>query len=72
MSLLQINRHGRSVKESAPIKTYNFLEYLKTHYNQKPQSFHTGSDTEFSNTELQQEVCSRGIIWHMSSSHAPE
>lgn len=55
-----------------PTQIRQLLEHLKTKFNIIPKRLHTDSGTEFSNSELQEDLLSRGIQWHKSSSHAPE
>ncbi|POS82500.1 hypothetical protein EPUL_006648, partial [Erysiphe pulchra] len=59
-------------KKTVPTKIRQFLEYLKTNHSKTPKILHTDSGTEFSNAELQEILLDRGILWHKSSSHAPE
>lgn len=59
-------------KKTVPTKIRFFLEYLKTKFNKTPKCLHTDGGTEFSNRELQDELLTRGIEWHRSSSRAPE
>lgn len=59
-------------KKTVPTQIRYLLENLKTKFNVVPKHLHTDSGTEFSNSELQEDLLSRGIEWHKSSSHAPE
>ncbi|CCU76537.1 serine/threonine protein kinase domain protein [Blumeria hordei DH14] len=59
-------------KKTVPTTIQNFLESLRTQYNKAPKRIHSDSGTEFSNSELQDILHSRGIDWIKSSSHAPE
>lgn len=59
-------------KKTVPTQIRYFLEHLKTKFNKTPVKIHTDCGTEFSNSHLQEELLSRGIEWHRSSSHAPE
>lgn len=59
-------------KKTVPGQIGHLLEHLKNKFDKTPKCIHTDSGTEFSNSELQELMLSRGIEWQMSSSHAPE
>ncbi|KAI1007233.1 hypothetical protein K3495_g990 [Podosphaera aphanis] len=59
-------------KKSVRVLIRNFLQQPKTKFDKILKRLQKDSGTEFSNSELQRELFSRGIEWQKSSSHVPE